>query len=277
MNNPSSLSRLLRQFDLEGEPLLLPGGSTQTFRVGNAVLKQVKETSLENNHSPSLAQWIADFYSRIEPAGFRLPQPLAATDQSWITADGWTASRFVEGRHANVADIPACIEAIRALHAALKPIPKHPLMEDNRTPWGYAHRWCWGDKPAFVQPQLRPLVDQLYALRQPVEGPEWQLIHGDLNPENILIAPDLPPAILDFSPFWGPPDFALAIFANFIGPRRGDASVLHHFETIPAFAQLLLRAGIRMLLVMAVINHLEDWETCSEKRAAELIVDYIST
>jgi len=52
--------------------------------------------------------------------------------------------------------------------------------------------------------------------------------------------------------------------------------VLHHFKTIPAFAQLLVRAGIRMLLVMSVINQLEDWESCPEKRAAELISDHIS-
>jgi hypothetical protein len=82
----------------------------------------------------------------------------------------------------------------------------------------------------------------------------------------------LSPAFLDFSPFWGPAEFALAIFANFIGPRQGDVSVLKHFEGIAHFDQLLIRAAIRMLLVMSVINDLDDWETCSEKKAAEMII-----
>jgi hypothetical protein len=38
------------------EPEQLSGGSQPTFKVGKAVLKQVKETSLENNHSPELIE-----------------------------------------------------------------------------------------------------------------------------------------------------------------------------------------------------------------------------
>ncbi|HEX6292262.1 MAG TPA: phosphotransferase [Herpetosiphonaceae bacterium] len=275
MTNRQPLSHVLRQFDLTAEPAALPGGTTTTFRVGDVVLKQIQETSLENNHSAQLIQWIADLSTRVEAAGFRLPQPVPTVDGAWITADGWTAWSFLEGRHAAPADIPACIQGILALHRALKPIPKHPLMDDNRTPWGRAHRWCWAEQPDHVQPQLRPLLDRLYALRRPIHGLEWQLMHGDLNPENILIAPGVPPAFLDFSPFWGPPEFALAIFANWIGPRRGDASVLAYFEDVPAFDQLLIRAGIRMLLVMAAIDKLEDWATCFERRAAEMIVAYV--
>jgi hypothetical protein len=276
MNNEQQLLQALRQFNLNADPTVLPGGTTMTFRVGEAVLKHIKETSLENNHSPELIQWIAEFSTHLPEVGFRIPKPISTINQTWITADGWTAWSFLEGRHAAPEDIPACIQGILAFHQALKLIPKHPLMDDNRTPWGKAHHWCWAEKPDRVQPQLRPLVDHLYTLRQPIDGLDWQLMHGDLNPENILIAPSLPPAFLDFSPFWGPPEFALAIFANFIGPRRGDVSILRYLEAIPAFDQLLIRAGIRMLLVMAVIDHLDDWETCSEKLAAELIIKYVS-
>ena len=260
MNRKHRISQVLREFNLTEHPLLLPGGSTQTFRVGNAVLKRIRETSLENNHSLILIQWIADFSLRLHEDGFRVPKPLPTVDNTWITPDGWTAWTFLEGRHASRADIPECIPAIVAFHKALKPISKHPLMDDNRTPWGKADRWCWGEKPAFVEPKLRSLVDQHYALRQPVDDLEFQLIHADLSPEIILIAPGLSHAFLDLSPFWGPPEFALAIFANFSGPRRGDASVLKYFEAIPQFDQLLIRAGIRMLLVMeAVRSDVDSW------------------
>jgi Ser/Thr protein kinase RdoA (MazF antagonist) len=228
--------------------------------VGHAVLKHVKETSLENNHSPQLMQWIADFTPRLDSYGFRLPQPIATVDGRWMTDAGWTAWTFLEGRHATAADVPACIDGIVALHRALRGIPKHPLMDDNRTAWGKAHAWCFGAQPAVAQLQLQPLV---------------QLIHGDLNPENILIAPGLPPAFLDLSPFWAPPEFALAMFANWIGPRRGDIAVLRHFAAIQDFRQLLIRAAIRMLLVMAVIGDLDAWETSTEKRAAELVIQVV--
>jgi len=54
-------------------------------------------------------------------------------------------------------------------------------------------------------------------------------------------------------------------------------SVLTYFAHIPNFDQLLIRAAIRMLLVMAVIDDLDEWETCSEKRAAELLLEYIAS
>jgi hypothetical protein len=184
------------------------------------------------------------------------------------------AARFVSGQPAAEADIPACLAAIRALHQAVRPLPKHSLMDDNRTAWGYAHRHCWGDPPARVQPVLRPLVEALYAIRQPIETAPWQLIHGDLNPGNLLVAPGLAPAILDFSPFWAPPEFAAAIFANFIGPRRRLPAAVWagYFTGIPNFYQLLVRAALRMLLVVSALDGLQNWEESEEKWSAECIL-----
>ena len=266
----------LCQFGLSGELDQLPGGSQPIFRVGHAVLKRINETSLENNHSRHLIQWIADFTTHLEMRDFRLPQPIATTNGRWITEDGWTAWTFLDGQHATPNDIPECIAGITALHQTLYDIPKHPLMDDNRTPWGQAHQWCWGSTPPAVQPQLQPLVHQLYALRQPIQSSPPQLIHGDLNPKNILIAPGQPPGFLDFSPFSAPTEFALAVFANWIGPRRGDNTVLQQFAHIFNFAQLLIRAALRMLLVMVVIDDLSYWETSSEKHAAELVIHYVT-
>jgi hypothetical protein len=76
----AELLATLRQFGLQGPIEQLAGGSRPSFRVGHAVLKQIKETSLENNHSPQLAQWIAEFTTRLDQRGFRLPQPIATAD-----------------------------------------------------------------------------------------------------------------------------------------------------------------------------------------------------
>jgi len=79
MDSDRTLSTILLQFNLKTEPSLLPGGSQATFRVNDVVLKRVKETSLENNHSPKLMAWIAQFSKDIHETGFRIPnhsQPL---------------------------------------------------------------------------------------------------------------------------------------------------------------------------------------------------------
>ena len=56
-----NIEQIVTQFGVRATPEQLPGGSQLTFRVGNVVLKRVKETSPENNHSPELIQWIATF------------------------------------------------------------------------------------------------------------------------------------------------------------------------------------------------------------------------
>lgn len=262
----------LRAFGLTGEPQPLAGGTTDVYRVQDAVLKRIDEDDLENNHSPELYAWIADFTTRIPQVGFRLPMPLKTIEGACITADGWTATGYLAGRLAGEEDVPACIQAAAALHLATANLPKHPRMDDNRTAWGFAHRGCWGEKPDGIQPLLQPLIDDLYALRQPIPTSPWQLIHGDLSPDNFLVEPGLPPAIIDFSPFWAPPEFALAMFANFAGPRRRKMDVLRHFETIPHFDQLLIRANIRMLLIVSALNGLNGWDEAPEKWAAEQVL-----
>jgi uncharacterized protein (TIGR02569 family) len=270
-----NLQDVLDTFNFQASPEQLSGGSQPTFKVGNVVLKRVKETSLENNHSPELIQWIAEFSQVLKQDGFRFPKALQTKEGNWITKDGWTAWTVVEGRHSTKEDVVGVIEGIIAFHQALAGIYKNPLMDENHTAWGKADRWCWGEKPEHLHPVVEPLVKTLYELRRPVERLKDQLIHGDVSLANILIAPHLPPAFLDLSPYWRPVEFAVGMYANWVGGRQGDLSVLQYFQHIQAFDQMLLRASLRMLLVMHVIGDVKDWETCSEKKAAELVIDYV--
>ncbi len=78
-------------FDLQASPEPLSGGSQPTFKVGNVVLKRVKEPSLENNRSPELIQWIAEFSQTLKQDGFRFPrhfkpQHIRAFDQMLLRA-----------------------------------------------------------------------------------------------------------------------------------------------------------------------------------------------
>ncbi len=196
-----NLQNVLDAFNIQASPEQLSGGSQPTFKVGNVVLKRVKETSLENNHSPELVRWIAEFSQTLKQDGFRFPKALQTKERKWITKDGWTAWTVVEGRHSTKEDVVGVIEGIIAFHKALAGIQKNPLMDENQTAWGKADRWCWGEKPEHIHPIVEPLVNTLYELRRSVEGLKDQLIHGDLSLANILIAPHLPPAFIDLSPF----------------------------------------------------------------------------
>ncbi len=139
-------------FNIQASPEPLSGGSQPTFKVGNVVLKRVKETSLENNHSPELIQWIAEFSQALKQDGFRFPKALQTKEGKWITPDGWTAWTVVEGRHSTKEDVVGVIEGIVAFHRALAGIQKNPLMDENQTAWGKADRWCWGEKPEPIHP-----------------------------------------------------------------------------------------------------------------------------
>jgi hypothetical protein len=273
--NPK-LAQVFQQFGLDppyDPPQILYGGSQPIYRLGGLVFKRIGPTSLENNHSPELSAWISSLFAGIKQDGFRVPQPLPTHDGQWITPQGWTAMTFMEGRRAGPEEVPACIAALQAFHRALAGVPAHPRMARNQTAWGKAHRGCLGRAPARVQPELRELVEALLARRRPLPDLPSHLIHGDPSPNNFLVAPGLAPAVLDFSPFWGPPGLSMAIFANFAGPRRGDPAPLAHFRAIPHFEQFLIRAALRMLLVVSALNGMEDWR--SEKRAAEIVLQAV--
>jgi len=269
-------ANVLCAYKLKESFFLLEGGTRYAYRAGDLVVKQMVSTSFENPHTYQLAPWLAEQLTCVNDDGFRLSRPVQSMDGEWVLEDGWTAWTYIEGHLLTPKDIPAAIDSIRALHLVLREVPKHPLLGQNDSAWGFAHQHCFGDQPAWVHPVLVDLVDELYTLRQPLPPMTNQLIHGDLNHENLLVSPGLPVGFIDLTPFWAPGDFALAMFANWIGPRQGDVSILRYFEDIPYFNQLLIRAAIRMLLVVSHLEGVEGWETSSEKRAAEIVLDYVT-
>ncbi|MEK8145735.1 hypothetical protein NKH18_44060 [Streptomyces sp. M10(2022)] len=56
-----------------------------------------------------------------------------------------------------------------------------------------------------------PLLLRLQSLREAVDAPD-RLVHGDLT-GNVLFAPGLSPAVIDFSAYWRPVAYADAVVA----------------------------------------------------------------
>jgi len=255
---------VLKQFGIDGEIIFLPGGEERTYRVGNIVLKHLYKDTLE--YSLQISEW----FSKIKEDGFRIPRPILTIDGKWVTENRWSAWTFLEGNHDYNDHIKKTIDAIIAFHKALKGLPKPKFLEIVDSPYIKADKYAWENIPNQIHSDVKEMVQKLYKVRKSVDGLENQLIHGDLNPDNILISDTLPPAIIDIAPYWRPVEFALAVYAYWIGPWRDDKEVLKYFSEVKEFNQMLVRAGIRMLLIMSEFNKINDLE--KYKKATNIIL-----
>jgi uncharacterized protein (TIGR02569 family) len=182
-------THVLEAFGAEGEPTLLPGGRGTSWRVGGLVLKPLDRAARE-------IAWESELLASIEEDGFRV----AGLEPEIV--DGWTAARYVEGRHepGRWRDIIAVGER---LHAALAHVPRPDEIIDTRmNPWEVGDNVAWGERGYDG-------IDDLLAALEPVDAP-CQLVHGDLT-GNVLFHDDLPPAIIDFAPYWRPTEYASVI------------------------------------------------------------------
>ncbi len=225
---------VLAQFGVDGavmEPL--SGGRRSAWRAGHLVLKRA-DASLE------ALRWQHRVLTAIEPEGFRIAPPVTARDGR-VVVDGWTAWPALAGATAPRWKDIVAVGVV--FHRALASVPRPSSLLDARSDrWAVADRVAWGMTSADAFEEV-PHVAGLLAARRPVEATE-QLVHGDLG-GNVLFAEGLPPAIIDFSPYWRPPRYASAIVAV-------DAVVAHGAPpallTDVAAPQMLVRALLFRLL-----------------------------
>jgi hypothetical protein len=176
-------AHVLAAFGVVGGPEPLAGGTGRSWRAGSLVLKPLDCAEQE-------IPWQAELFSSIAQNGFRFAAPLPDV------VDGWTAAPFLEGRHerGRWRDIVAAGECF---HAALAGEPRPDAIIDQRAnPWEIGDRVAWGIRPYDG-------IDDLLAALEPVDAPS-QLMHGDLT-GNVLFHDELPPAIIDFAPYWHAP------------------------------------------------------------------------
>jgi prepilin-type processing-associated H-X9-DG protein len=91
-----------------------------------------------------------------------------------------------------------------------------------------------------------------------------QLIHGDFG-GNVLFADGLPPAVIDFSPYWRPPELALGVVvADAIVWEGADLSLIDACTQVPDFIQHLARAELRRIIELETLHDLYGWEVLNE-------------
>jgi uncharacterized protein (TIGR02569 family) len=225
---------VLAAFGVSGvRPSLLGGGHGTAWLAGDVVLKPV---GLDRDE----LQWQARIHSQVRCDGFRLSRPRTAIDGS-LSVDGWCATQYLPGRHEQ-RRWPEILAVGERFHLALRGIPRPPFLDRRSSPWAVGDRVAWGEVPASGFAHARHLPRLTAALR-PVTAPS-QLIHGDLT-GNVLFHDQLPPAIIDLSPYWRPAAFAAAIvLADALVWEGADSQLLDAVSHIGDFGQYLVRALI---------------------------------
>jgi uncharacterized protein (TIGR02569 family) len=214
----------------EDVPVLLPGGEGRTWRCGPLVLKPADH--------PAHADWLAHTLEALPQRGdVRVVRPAAALDGRYVV-DGWTAWHWLDGEH-RTDRWEDVLEAGDRFHAVVADVAWSPLLTPPSR-WADADQLAWGDSERAVEPKAPPLLRRLLRARRPVDLPA-QLVHGDLT-GNVLLHDDLPPAVLDISPYWRPTGYAAAIVVADAIAWHGAPAALVEAHLRLHGDQLLLRA-----------------------------------
>ena len=177
----------------------LSGGQGDAWRVGSVVLKPVG--------NQAEADWVAELLPKVRQVGFRLSQPVRSLAGRW-TVDGWAAWRWLPGSHDFAGRWPEVLLAGAALHRALTAVAEPAFLAERDDHWSVADRLSWAaELPAHRV--LREPAERLAAQLQPTRRPS-QVIHCDLT-GNVVFADPAAPGIIDFTPYWRPSSYGLAV------------------------------------------------------------------
>jgi uncharacterized protein (TIGR02569 family) len=223
----------LEAFGVTAVPKRLDGGQGTTYRAGDVVLKPAEGP---------LSRWRAEVLSSLPgSARFRVPRPLRTRAGGWVAA-GWEAMGAVAGDPTPHRP-DQVIAAGTAFHQALASLPAPAILAERNDPWSYADRLAWNEPVPTGTTAPSALLEPLLAARRPVSAVP-QLVHGDLL-GNVLFAPGLPPAIIDWSPYWRPPAWAYAVAViDALCWHGAGPDLITRYADQPSWPQMLLRALI---------------------------------
>jgi hypothetical protein len=132
---------------------------------------------------------------------------------------------------------------------------------------------AWDGVRVEVAPELADLVAELRSAARPVML-RPQLVHGDIA-GNVLFADGQVPAVIDFSPFWRPAGYALAVAAvDLLAWSRAPASILDELAGEPEIDQLLLRALV-FRLVTESLGRSDAGSLRAVREANEAVVELV--
>jgi uncharacterized protein (TIGR02569 family) len=201
---PTPSAAVLAAFNVNGariEPLA--GGEETSVLAGDVVLKHVQDIVV--------SVWGQALLADVRPVGVAVPEPIATLDGAWA-ADGWIATRFLDGLRSVRDDPAAVIEAGQRLAdaiAQLSPVCVDPVKR-RADRWARADRCAWGEETVPLTPAASDVAQVLRTrICRPSREPT-AVVHGDLS-GNVFVGPSGVRVVLDFTPIVRPPRFAAAI------------------------------------------------------------------
>jgi uncharacterized protein (TIGR02569 family) len=234
-------SEVLAAFGLAGNrPEPVAGGQGRVWQAGSVILKPVD--------NQAEAEWVAELVPTLAEVGFRLSQPVLSVTGDRTVA-GWSAWRWLAGSQ-DVDRWPDVLRAGVALHEALAGVAEPAFLAEREDHWSVAERLSWaGELPS--NPVLRAPAERLAGQLRPT-GRASQLIHGDLS-GNVLFADPAPPAIIDFTPYWRPASFGLAVVvADAVAWHGAGQRLLEDYRLLePAESRSMLARAALFRLITA--------------------------
>jgi uncharacterized protein (TIGR02569 family) len=225
-------STVLRAFGAASQPRPLPGGQGTSWVVGDLVFKPGGGPEYE---------WLAETLADVVTDGFRLAAPVPTTDGAWV-CEGWTATRRVDGAEPKRRPASVWVEIIdvgRRFHRAVARLPRPDCLDLRQDHWAQADRVAWGERTIQFVPAFGELAGRLHAGLEPLG--RSQIVHADLT-GNVLFGHRQPPAIIDISPYWRPPEYAEGVvLADALCWHDADVSLMEQANvSVPAVARALL-------------------------------------
>jgi uncharacterized protein (TIGR02569 family) len=242
----------------------MPGGGGTCWQAGDLVLKPGQHAVV--------GSWLGEVFAGLHGPGFRAPRPVRAADGSW-TVDGWAAWTTVEGEPAPLRRWPELVAASRAFHTALAGVSAPRWVGRGRNRWAVADRVAWEQTDVELAPELADLVGELRAATRPVHL-RSQLVHGDIA-GNVLFTAGQPPAVIDFSPYWRPAGYALAVAAvDLLAWSAAAPGILDELADEEDIDQLLIRA-LTFRLVTESLGRPDTESRQAVRLANEPVVDLL--
>lgn len=255
-------------FSSHEEPVLLPGGQGNSYVSGGIVLKREEDERIAN--------WMAEFFQGLPDSPLvRLLRPVKSTHGTWMY-EGYIAWVYMEGEHVK-GHYAEKLSASMAFHGLMSDVEPPFFLDVPRNSWAAADLVALGEKPFDYDEEFMELYRQIQPHLKPLEM-RFQLVHGDLS-ANILLAPQLPPAIIDFSPAWAPNGFAEGILlADAIAWDEPPAEELEMFKEIPNIEQLAWRGALRRIAEQAA--HIKWYgkdkgQALKQARVFQKVIDFL--
>jgi uncharacterized protein (TIGR02569 family) len=241
-------------------PTQLPGGEGKAWHAGDLVLKPERQPD-------AVIAWLATSVEAVaDTTEFRMSRHLSAADGRWVV-DGWSAVHWLEGEHRS-DNWDDRLGASRAFHAAIAGVSPPPAdLPWAETQWRTADKVAWNEADYEAPANVQEVLDRL----KPHLDAEWtgappQVVHGDVGGK-VLFADNLPPAIIDMSPYVRPAEFASAVLiVDAIAWEGAPLTLAIRFSaTVDGADQLLARAVAFRLIAAA-----EGFASLPERIAAEV-------